>query len=91
MLVCQRVSPIKLLLGVQQATTDGDQLLAASNTGNTGICHYTACMKTSASLLKAKHSCCTCVIAVVISYGVSFIEVTIAMTISGYFRNQDHR
>ena len=34
MLVCQCVSPIILLLGVQQATTDGDQLLAASNAAN---------------------------------------------------------
>ena len=33
MLVCQCVSPIILLLGVQKVTTDGDQLLAARNTG----------------------------------------------------------
>ena len=30
MLICQCVSPIISLLGVQQATTDGDQLLTAA-------------------------------------------------------------
>ena len=63
MLVCQCVSPIILLLGVQQATTDGDQLLAASNSTRTavGMCIYKlVCVSVGMSVPLSVVGVCLC-------------------------------